>query len=370
MKTPIISPRLSKPAPHLYFVNASVDFALIGGVSIVTFGVLALLSQVTHIEKAWALNLAAVLLWVCNWPHFAATVYRLYHSKANIAQYPVTAAGVPLLLMAGVVAAFAWPTEVAPFFVKLFLLWSPYHFSGQSVGISLIYARRAGFVMGRLERLSLSGFIFGTFILGTARGEIGSMPQPYYGIFAPTLGLPTYVVHATEIGMWVCAGAFLLLILRWCIVNRCILPPIVLLPGVTQFFWFVLGWRIPSFLEFVPFFHSLQYLLIAWTMQLKQKIDVHEIKPSKPYVLKETVRWGCIIFVGGVLQFWVLPRLGTLAGYNLLIAEPIMIAAVQLHHFFVDGVIWKLRNPNVSSPLLVNLKELMREAPEPILRPA
>ena len=42
------------------------------------------------------------------------------------------------------------------------------------------------------------------------------------------------------------------------------------------------------------------------------------------------------------------------------IAEPIVITAVQIHHFFVDGVIWKLRNPSVGSPMLVNLEQLAR----------
>jgi hypothetical protein len=37
----------------------------------------------------------------------------------------------------------------------------------------------------------------------------------------------------------------------------------------------------------------------------------------------------------------------------------VTIAVVQIHHFFVDGVIWKLKRKTVSSPLMVNLGDLV-----------
>jgi len=37
----------------------------------------------------------------------------------------------------------------------------------------------------------------------------------------------------------------------------------------------------------------------------------------------------------------------------LALATGVLTAAVQIHHFFVDGVIWKLRNPRVANPLTV-----------------
>ena len=46
-----------------------------------------------------------------------------------------------------------------------------------------------------------------------------------------------------------------------------------LLPAATQFVWFGLGQRLPSFAEFIPAFHSVQYLLVAWSVQLKERLD-------------------------------------------------------------------------------------------------
>jgi hypothetical protein len=30
---------------------------------------------------------------------------------------------------------------------------------------------------------------------------------------------------------------------------------------------------------------------------------------------------------------------------------PVVMAGVQIHHFFVDGVIWKIRNPRIGTLL-------------------
>ncbi|HEY3226471.1 MAG TPA: hypothetical protein VGK61_05715 [Planctomycetota bacterium] len=367
------------PKRHpLYFVNGWVDWGIIGGVSLLFFLVLAALiqagskdlSQQLHTRQEWAWRLAAVLVWVVNWPHFSATNYRLYHSSRNIAQYPFTSFAVPLILLAATWASFSFPDAVAPFFVKLFLIWSPYHFSGQSVGISLIYARRAGFSVGKPERLALSGFIFGTYLFQSSRSEAGLGDYTYYDLRVPWLGIPRWVPEYVEIGMYAFGAALLLLVVKWCVVNRRILPPIVLLPAVTQFIWFVPGNGIANFNEFVPMFHSLQYLLIAWSMQLKEKMDENGIAPSGKFVLGESFRWYVVNVGGGAVLFYVLPELAARAGLSPGITYPVILSAVQIHHFFVDGVIWKLKNPKVSSPLLVNIADMLRPAPQPARVPA
>jgi len=366
----------SPPRP-LYFVNRYVDWAIIGGISVAFyFAIEALLktgpapfTQKLSTRQEWAWTMAAWLSWVVNWPHFSATNYRLYHTRSNIAQYPFTAFVVPVLLLAATWASFANPDTVAPFLVKLFLIWSPYHFSGQSVGITMIYARRAGFQVGKLERFALAGFIFGTYIFTTARGETGKGDYTYYNVAVPYLGIPDWVPKYAEYGMYACGALFLLLAVRWCVANRRILPPIVLLPALAQFIWFVPGGRISNFNEFVPMFHSLQYMLIAWSMQLKERVDVTGVAPTGWFAFGESARWFVINVAGGAILFYLLPEFTAKAGWSTQFTYPVILSAVQIHHFFVDGVIWKLKNPKVSSPLLVNIPDLLRGA-QPARAPA
>jgi len=350
------SPILTPPRSRLYFVNAPVDFALIGGLSIVCF--VALRQAFPGGSTPAISSTAAMLLWAVNWPHFSATSYRLYHRRENVQQYPVTAFLSPLVVLLGMFACFASPALVAPYWVKLYLIWSPWHFSGQSVGITLLYARRAGVEVTPRARLGLSAFVFGSFITQTARFEANPLGAQYFGIRYPGLGLPVWVADVTAALMYAGGLAFLVLTIRACRAGGRRLPLIVLLPALSQWVWFVGGSGEPAFREFVPAFHSLQYLLIAWSIQMKESLDRGGRAPSRRFVGGETLRWGLANVAGGALLFWVLPRAFALSLGDLTFATGVVHAGVQIHHFFVDGVIWKLKDPKVASPLMMTWDEI------------
>jgi hypothetical protein len=341
---------------RLYFVSPVVDALLIGGASIFTFALTWGFQDRIPMSQVYAVS--AALLIAVNWPHFSATVHRLYHSRANIQQYPLTAIAVPLLILGGVWASFVEPDAVAPYFVKLYLIWSPYHFSGQTLGLTLLYARRAGLRFTKGERFVLAAFIFATFIVPLVRFETGRGDRVYYGVNYPTMGLPDWTRVVAESWLAVTAVALVLVLLRLKRGGRP-LPLIVLLPALAQFVWFVPGSGLAAFNEFVPMFHSLQYLFIAWALQLKEKLDVKALAPSRRYVLWETFRWLVLNVIGGLLLFETLPLVFQVTGASAAFATGVIFAAVQIHHFFVDGVIWKLKSPAVSSPLMVNLSELV-----------
>jgi hypothetical protein len=357
-----MDPRASTPAaPRPYFVSAPVDVALIGGASLGAWMLLAGLGEAGHLPL-----LVALLARFCNWPHFAATNYRLYHAWENVAQYPVTALVVPVFVGAAMLGALASPAGVAPLFVKLTLLWSAYHFSGQSLGIALLYARRAGCALEGVERRALSTFVFTTFLWATAHAETGAGTRHYLGVDHPRLGLPVWVGSGVEIALWASAAAFLALAVRRSVRRRRLLPPIVLLPVLTQFVWFVLGRDLETFQVFVPFFHSLQYLFVAWALQLKERAAATRRQPSRRWVVVETARWWGLNVVLGLALFALFPRLCAALGHDLLFAMAVTSSAVQLHHFVVDGVIWKLRSPRVGAPLLVSVEDLLRPTPRPV----
>ena len=131
-----VNPAIRRP----YFVSLPVDVAVMGGLSIALYASLWLLD--VSVRTNTVVSLGAALVWVINYPHFSATSHRLYRTRENIRQYPLTAFAVPILLMAGAVLRCSPPTVIAPFFVKFFQIWSPYHFSGQTFGIGMLYARR------------------------------------------------------------------------------------------------------------------------------------------------------------------------------------------------------------------------------------
>ncbi len=343
------APPSSNPAAQsLHYVAPFVDVPLIGGISILFFVALRVLQPAASTEHFLAA--AAILTYLCNWPHFSATSYRLYHSKENIRQYPLTAVLVPVLVLLALAASFNSPSGFAPVFVKIFLIWSPYHFSGQTLGITLLYARRAGFRLGRVQRFVLASFIYSTFIWPTLRAEVGVRTLSFFGVAYPSLGLPMWAAHIAHAWMWLSLTAAAVIFLQLSLQTRRLVPLVVATPAVAQFVWFVPGSSVEAFYAYVPFFHGLQYLFIAWYVQLKETLSAK--RSFRQYArTRTTLRWIAMNLAGGVILFWGLPRAASLVGQPLAFANAVVIAGVQIHHFMVDGVIWKLRNPAVQAPL-------------------
>ena len=101
----------------LYFVNWWIDTLIIGGLSIATWGVLFAFYHSADTQPIFWFALVLSLL--VNYPHFSATVYRLYQSPDNLRQFPVTAWGVPLILVGAVAVSFWQPNVIAPYFLSL-----------------------------------------------------------------------------------------------------------------------------------------------------------------------------------------------------------------------------------------------------------
>ncbi|KPJ92828.1 MAG: hypothetical protein AMJ53_08645, partial [Gammaproteobacteria bacterium SG8_11] len=255
----------------IYFVNAPVDIFCIGGSSFLLFFLFMMFY--TEMRTPEVISAAIMLSWVINWPHFSMSTYRLYQNKANVQQYPITAYVIPFVVIGGVFLSFAYPDTVAPYFVKLFMLWSPYHYSGQTIGITLIYAMRSGIRFNTWERRALWAFVFGTYFVSTIRAEVSRDGYQFYGVKYPSFGVPQWLATMSEYAMWVALVLFVAMAIAWCYKNKRVLPLIIMLPAATQYLWFVQAIYMPSFQEFVPMFHSLQYILVAWGLQLKLKMD-------------------------------------------------------------------------------------------------
>ncbi len=181
----------------------------------------------------------------------------------------------------------------------------------------------------------------------------------YFGLTLPKFGLPPdlFALYKTLV---ILAGIICaLLLVREMLRQKKRVPLLLLVPALAQYGWFIEGGALKGFIEFVPAYHSLQYLLIAWAIHLKERGDEGHIRRDALAAGMETTRWLALNVAGGVFLFYLLPLLASKAfATNAYAAAGITVAAVQIHHFFVDGVIWKLRNPRVGQPLMTSLPEL------------
>jgi hypothetical protein len=380
---PVVKTDTVKDARDVYFVNPVVDVLIAGGgLSILFFLVVVGLGWGPWGTKAfdrpqWAWQTAAALAFVVNYPHFAATNFRLYQSFDRMMQFPKTSFLSPVVVVGGMCWALVNPT-VAEWYCKLFLTWSGYHFCAQTKGISLLYARRLGVQIDSVSRWLLVIACHTPWLYATVNSETFENLGPFYSVTVPR-GLPWFSLegglHLSPIGLpvdwaatvqlvakaifWAGCGSIGLLVLKTLVGQGRVLPLAVLTPIFAQTLWFgPHGAGSRAFNEFVPFFHSLQYMVIAWLFQLKEESARAGFFPAVDTVVWETVKWFAFIVFGGVLLFVIWPHAIGWRGYSLDHSLACVNAAIQIHHFFVDGVIWKIRDPRTRAMLGGNLLDL------------
>lgn len=350
-----------------YFVGPVTDFAFIGGATFVLFAFYLAGERLGYglDLTANAIFITAWLAWIVNFPHFIATGYLFYQNKETVQRYFITGVIVPLLLLAGLVGCYLSPDIVAIAFVKLYLIWSPYHYTGQNLGISMIYARRARMNIDRPLRQVLAAFLFVSFFAQYAATETGTGRLQFYGSRIHFFGLPSWVSEYAYYLLYALGAALLVLTLRWMRVHKRGIPFIVMVPVAVQLIWMNLGAHVFAFQAFPPLLHGGQYLFIAWALEMHARANAtpaegHANRPGG-FMLFYSSRWLAVNILGGLLVFWVLPRAVAVSNSTISVEFSIAVvfAIIQIHHFIIDGVIWRLRTKEKDSPLFTNVTRIL-----------
>ena len=116
----------------------------------------------------------------------------------------------------------------------------------------------------------------------------------------------------------------------------------------------------PFFLLLVPVFHSLQYLIVVWRYQYNKTYFSH-IRNSQQEMNCDGVfsaaLWRFVRFIAvggalGYLGFWGIPQFfDSMLPYNKTVFGGTMFMFIfwifiNIHHYFMDNVIWRRENPD------------------------
>ncbi len=303
-------------------------------------------------SRSWSFAFYALAL-LFNYPHFMATVYRAYHAYDEFTKYRIFTVHVTLLLAcAGLIAHLWYP--LLPWIFTLYICWSPWHYTGQNYGLLMMFARRAGVTPTESERQALHLAFIASYLLLLFSFHTG----PSSDALILSLGLPAKFTLPVR-GM---LGLFFLGASGWALFSlarrsswKALLPSVTL--TTTQFLWFLL----PALIELlrgkeVPqtryssgilaVLHSAQYLWITSYYQAKEARAAGQTSWSFPRYLLTLVVGGIALFIPGP---WLASRI-----FHADFAASFLTftALVNLHHFILDGAIWKLRDSRIASLLL------------------
>jgi tetratricopeptide (TPR) repeat protein len=297
-----------------------------------------------------------------NYPHFMATVYRAYHTRSEFAKYKIFTLHTALLLALAGLAAHLW-YAVLPWIFTLYICWSPWHYTGQNFGLLMMFARRAGISPTAIERRALHLAFIASFILLMLSFHTGPSGDP----LILSLGLPaalTLPARGILAAFFVIASGWALFSLSRRSVLRAVLPSFLLV--VTQFLWFLLPAMIELFSGrevqqtryssgILAVLHSTQYLWITSYYQAREARAAGKTDWSVWRYLVTLVAGGIALFIPGP---WIVSRL-----FHADFAASFLTftALVNIHHFILDGALWKLRDKR-NAALLLSAQEKDTEA--------
>ena len=359
------------PAQRALF-RPGVDFLLLGGGSLV---VLAALAAFFPRDEGARAALAALMLWlahVVNHPHFAHSYQIFYADFARKAFSPDSAlrhryrlAGVlvPLLMVVYFAVSLGLGSpELLGLAANVMYFTVGWHYAKQGYGILMVDAAKQGVRFGAAERRRLLWNTHLVWVTLWLAANDALSAKEFWGLTYYTLDLPDLALHA----MFALVALSTLAVARDLFVRwRAGREPMpwngLVAYACAVYIWLGVARYDPILLLVVPFFHSLQYLAVVWRFQVNVEHTRRAgapapTSPSPWRALLAPWRLARFAVVGALLGaagFWVAPvTFDTLAGYDQAVFGTTLFlfigwTFINIHHYFLDNVIWRRENPEV-----------------------
>src|SRR3989442_6549266 len=302
--------------PGKMFVNPLFDYLLIGGIVSWIAGGIIYGAGVRYNEA----DLFWVLL-VSNWAHFAASTVRLYTKPDALRTWPFLTLAFPVVTIAVVSAVVALGEPAGRYFFALYFLWSPFHYSAQAYGLSVMYAYRSGTTLAPMDRTLIRWTCLLPFFwtLLQPQGGLGLvLPRGFCGGFPLRAALSQTL---TVLSLAVPIVAFL-----WLRRQRGVTLPAISLVVIfsNAIWWTAFNW-FDAFI-WATVFHGLQYLAIVLVFHIKdqERLGVS----AHGWLYHAACFYGTCLVLGFVLfQNW--PQLYWLAGYDIGRATLLVVAELK-----------------------------------------
>lgn len=352
---------------------------------LIVFGVLTVAGPETRALLPAGLLVLGSLL--AGTPHYGATLLRVYERRDDRRAYAIFAVWATLLIAAAFVVG-ARNAAVASILFTIYVTWNAWHYTGQNYGISLMFLGRRGVTVAPTEKR----LVYATFVLSyllvfvSIHGSSGAgyAPQAEEGMAVRfmSLGIPAGI---RDVALGVLAVAYVAALIGAAVQLRRRaatwrdLGPAALLVLV-QAVWFVLPTLArasgtfqgieplsQNFEEYafywVAYAHAIQYLWITTYYATARDAQLGRLGFFWKSVLAGSAIWGIPALLFAPRALGTLPYGG---GLILLVAS-----VVNIHHFVLDGAIWKLRDGRIAR-ILLRSERTKAAAPQPgrgVVRP-
>jgi hypothetical protein len=352
------APAEAAPRPRA-IVSPLVDALTVGGALLITVGVC--LATGVNMTGEVTLARANFLQYSVNSPHFLASYWLLYGSRAARQRYPLTSWVVPLFFASWAALGLVLYAR-NPAFHKALMVGSAlllaWHYTGQAFGMMTSYGYVTGTPLAPLER-KLVRANFSVLLVFHMIWALHVEPVPGTRdpqVQATLMTLYYGVAVAAAVSSLFGAAALARL---WSRTGR--LPSLrTVLPWLAIHVWYALMYHDARALFWAQIGHSLQYLVFPMRVHINRAArDAPSAEPRS--LLPQAGIYYLGIVAAGLLLIHAIPwvaqaGLATLVGAGSVppLAQTI-VTVLNVHHYFVDGAVWKLSNPEVRKDLFAHL---------------
>jgi len=360
MATAVNSPSEQATWASPWIYNAWVDLIVGCGAWSAPLLALSYLS-IASSTRAWSVAFYGLALFF-NYPHYMATIYRAYHRQEDFQKYRIFTLHITALIVLTLVLTHFW-IGILPWIFTIYLTWSPWHYSGQNYGLFMMFARRAGAKPDESTRRAL----YGAFIVSYLVLFLGFHTGHSSDALFLSLGIPAAVSRWEQV----------ILLAAFAVLATFGLPRLAretgwskLAPSLTllssQFLWFLLpaaislikGWEVPQSRYssgVLAVMHSAQYL---WITSYYARREAAGEGGSR----WRGLAYFAVLIAGGIALFVPGPWLASRVFHHDFTTSFLIFGTlVNIHHFILDGAIWKLRDGRIAA-LLLNSRERLSGA--------
>jgi hypothetical protein len=321
-----------------------------------------------------ALPLGLLPLWSVFFgtPHYGATLLRVYEQRSERRTYAFFTIWVSLVLALLYVGAL-YSAALGSFLLSLYLTWSPWHYTGQNYGVSLLFLRRRGVEVTPTTKR----WIYSSFLLSYGLTFLAIHGAAYSGDYAPLdyqgaayrfmrFGIPSplwaYLFSVLGVAYLICIAVAGRDLLRRAARPSDLVPSALVV--LVQALWFSLpplGRELGLLRGFDPFQPDNAAFLFIWvavghaTQYLWISIYYNGAKTVGArvrYYARCVFAGSAIWSVPAVLYLWSGIATSSYGGIRGDDVGVLVAAMVNLHHFVIDGAIWKLRDGRVARALI------------------
>ena len=227
-----------------------------------------------------------------------------------------------------------------------------WHYTKQVFGCMMVYSYFDRYALTSMQRTLTKSALLSIWGMNFVYSNIGGTQNTFSQFKYYSFDLPDIAGPISE--LIVVAGFFLVLYKVFYANYRATgqRPSLNLLaPFVALYVWWLPQTRQYEFYFLLtPFFHSLQYLAFVY------KMEDTRLRTTRHREVQATV-----IVVGTILAGWLafelLPNtidneLGTFNAWGMFFFFTAAMLFINIHHYFIDNVLWRFRDPEVRAFLL------------------